>query len=306
VSDAKLKEQARVGRALCAELIARGSAHRAVVVSVGVNEDPDVIAEINGTWVAVELTAYRQDDALKEVEAVDHGLCESLRAELNAQPATRGVMLFAHFRKDGARRGGTRPAVPTSPTHADVAREIAQAVLRLKRLPIWDGSAEVEVSFESAETAATMNSLPVSGRGRRYWCFDASEFPKVAEIGVTVSVAPSRPDAAVAVNSEMNWRNADGQPQVVTDLVRKKLAKLSRYRAQTPGCPCWLVIYSEGFPPSAWVAAEDVPVMCDVAREELQRSEQRFDAAWWLDLGMGVGGRRLYLIDGSAVVGSGV
>jgi hypothetical protein len=79
--------------------------------------------------------------------------------------------------------------------------------------------------------------------------------------------------------------------------VGEKLKKVETYRSRAAGRRCWLVIYSDGFPPSAWIAPEDVPQMCEVVRECSYGATAQFDRVWWLDLGAGQWQRRLYAIE---------
>lgn len=279
-----------LGAALVEALVEDGHAVRAVVEAAGDHDRPDLELRIDGKPVHVELVRYLQQSELLAIERDAHELHRRLEEKLYTDPPTQALKLYIRYRAGVT--GQWLRRVPPASQRDDFEHECTQMLKDLSGSEWWNSVGEVSVSFLE-DLAHSTSPLLLSPR-KCHWIARTTDYPTLSQWCELVTVVKAPRGAMPSVHClDLSSRVISANTKVVSQTMQKKLDKVPAYRSRANGASIWLVIHS------GWSFERDIANLgalidpCDLDEQcaeagiHLGRKEDSFDAAYWLDRGLG-------------------
>jgi hypothetical protein len=117
-----------------------------------------------------------------------------------------------------------------------------------------------------------------------YAIADRDRFPVVAEYCSNCLITGASPHINPVIRTSCDTRQIGIDKGELSRVVTKKLNKLSKlYRQRAAGKPVWLIIHSDGWPPSTRIPKQHAEQACTLIRELVTKADARFDAVWWAE-----------------------
>lgn len=253
-------------------------------------DPPDGILRNGDDRVAVELVQYRAQTMENERYEPDDALAQLLHDEWLEDPDVQEFTPFLYYRKD--RQGRYR--VPRPRDRKAFISEL-KALVKMYPPPTSDHVMVILIRPDLSEGEELSRSPELRPTVASHSGATLTEY--LEKVLLSFHPGLSLGTAHTSLGHSYAWLDSE----IIRRCVARKIAKLPDYRSKTEH-PIWLVIHSDGWPPSARLLDHFVPEAVRLARETLdqERDGPGFDAVFWYDDVLTISGGRIHAVDGKA------
>lgn len=269
----------RVGKVLCNAFQRRFDVTVRLVTAGDQTGSPDAVIEVGGKSVVLELAGYRQRDEYHELEVRESQVRSAL---LDSLPRSGAPAYTMHINWKYEPRlnvalgiSDRRARVPKGDEIGSFCEEFNRLVRFVSRNPTMLGKA---LCFKDAKTVAAFS---------RYMpdepLVDKADYPTLAGFcsSITLDAWTHPGPPLIQTSFDARWVGTDfGE---IERVVGNKLNKLANYRTEAQGKEVWLVLYTDGMPPSTWTDEAERDDVLKKIRETIARSSDQFDQVWWAE-----------------------
>ncbi len=264
----------------------RGGGYR--IVADFDRKRPDFLLTNGNTKAGLELMRYREQGWHNQAHDHTDRMTRFIGDEWINDESINRVRLLLWYKENRE----TGFALVREPDWPSLVAELKTLIETAGELPQNE-----PVHFPFANLSPQAQEIVVNGR-RRDRGRHAGDFPVISDhfsevILIRGDLVVGRPRTSVSC------RPTAADVEFLQQSMEKHLQKLPEYRANLdPGTPVWLLVHSDGWPPTAHVSNDRIMNdLLEAAKSIATDAEHQFEAVWWLDNATISEEPKLYAID---------